>query len=360
MTSFLLQFQTLYLKRDWTDELIYPEDMNNVPEVTLTDTITSDYPFLGNDNLKIYAKECLFFSCTNRVMEFNNWGDQFKVLIELSAFHHCTSPEYGGAILQFDGYFVMNKCCAVRCYNTYFFDEDHGAPGQFLWTSSIDCTILDSSISFSYNVEQDSETYSGVFNVCSQDVLMKIVNITKNKIHFNAAFTFSINNKSANPSVSFATINENNAFSTICSLGNYANSHEFLYSNLIDNICTDTVYGMISTMNKIDFKHCCLYGNQAQKWFQTFSYDGYTGIITIINCTIKEEDLKKSDGSVPTEEWMPISSFFNDIKYTDTKYCHLSYEDLTPPNIPNTFIYRHLSHSFLTCFASFFLIEFIP
>ena len=129
------------------------------------------------------------------------------------------------------------------------------------------------------------------------------MNLSKNKCQANTAFV-CIPSSSGTSSVSLASINENNSTYRTCYFGNSAKSHELLSSNIINNQCTDSNNGMIFTYNPLDIKHCCILDNTASKWFE-----GNGATITITNCTIKEEDITKTSGSVTTNDWKPSSSF---------------------------------------------------
>ena len=133
-------------------------------------------------------------------------------------------------------------------------------------------------------------------------------------------------------------MNENNSSSRICFFGDSAKSHELLFSNIINNQFSEPNNPMIYTLNQLTIKHCCMIGNNASTWFYGYSSIYYDGCIIILDCTIDEKDIIKTEGSVITnsDEWKTNLSFINLIHYTkDTEYCKLSYDadGIIPSNI---------------------------
>ena len=139
-------------------------------------------------------------------------------------------------------------------------------------------------------------------------------------------------------SISFASINENYATAdTICYFGNGKN-HELLFSNINNNFVNGQARGLINTQNSLVIKQCCILNNTAMIWFGVDTYDSRIVEITIINCTIEEEDLVRTTGSISMntngDKWQANPSFINAIKCTiDGEYCQASYDsvgNLTP------------------------------
>ena len=325
MTIFF--FHILFtLKFSWSDDDIYPEDSNNEPSDFHTGNFTGlsgESAYSPENNIdKVYVKDCFFSSFSNRSIYFEALSSYSKTLIELSTFDNCSSSQQrGGCIYQSNGNFVMNKCCGVRCYSTNRFGSGHFVCTQIFGNKN---SALDSSMSLCYNVELDSGIGQAALFLRNGSIIVKTVNISKNKCSYASAFIF---NPSPNEtsSVSFASINENNATAyAICYFDEKAKNHEFLYSNIINNECNSSTNGMIFTYSPLYIKHCCMLDNNAPIWFE-----GNGATITIIDCTIKEEYITNTTGSVTTngDSWKAISSFINAIKCTeDVPYCEASYD----------------------------------
>ena len=334
MIIILLLHKLFPLKSSWTDVDIYPGD--KAPKVSKTGEFTegSTY-FPASTKSKVYLKECLFTSFTNRAIYFIPSSSSCKTLIELSTFNSCTSSSgSGGCIYYKNGNFVMNKCCSVKCYT-------HSGTGQFgcIHVSSENTNnVLDSSIALSYG---DSASEEAALWIKEGTIIIKTLNVSKNKCLYNTAMICRPSTTET-CSISFSSINGNegtdSSYGRIIVLFTSRKIIEMTYSNIIDNIMqTKCSSAMITASGPYadgiaQIKHCCIINEKVPKLFDTIS----GGMIEVINCTIDPNFITKISGSVTTngESWKPISSFINPIKCTeDEGYCKASYDavgTLTP------------------------------
>ena len=354
-------------KCSWSDDDIYPEDSNNEPSDVHTGNFTgsageSAYsPESGTD--KVYVKECFFSSFSNRAISFDASSSDNKMLIEFSTFESCSTDQmYGGCIYQSKGNFVMNKCCGFRCYSSQKYGSGHFVCADIYGNKN---SALDSSMSLCYNVISEESDQSALF-LRNGNIVMKTVNFSKHKCKWASAFICFPKTPTGTSIISFVSINDNIARDyAICWFGDEEEklvNHELLFSNIINNQCSSSNVGLILAYNPLQIKHCCILDNIAPIWFE-----GNGATITIINCTIKEEDITKTLGSVITNDWKPSSSFINAIKCTeDSEYCQASYDAIgtLTPNIPNSGsggsdkgdstrlnkIFKILEYIFLLCF----------
>ena len=81
-------------------------------------------------------------------------------------------------------------------------------------------------------------------------------------------------------------------------------------SNLIRN--TIEQYGLIYSDGNLTIKGCTILYNNVSLTFQS-SYDT---TITVINCTMTEDDVHKTTGNVNIDSWKPSSTFYNEISAT--------------------------------------------
>ena len=309
MSFIFLRFPCLFLKSSWTDEDIYPDDTN--PGYSLDGKDRNSQYFASG--LNIYIHDCVFHDIHgSQAITYSSGG---KMLVELSIFKNCTSESDGGCVYQSSGNFVMNKCCGVRCYTP-------SNSGQFVYTSLASGrknNVLDSSISLSYN--GDSGCYSSTLDLQYGNIIVKTVNLSKNKCQWNAAFACSPSSNGTS-SVSFASINENNSTSRTCFFGRPTNGHELVFSNIINNQCSDSNFGIIYTNNPLCIKNCCILENIATIWFHCIG-----STISIISCTINEEDVAKTIGPIATNSWKPSFPFINAIEFTKNgDYCEASFD----------------------------------
>ena len=306
---------------DWTDELIYPEDADDIPNYSLEPGSTLNSTF-SSSNSNIYVFDCFFTSITNQAIYLSSKG---KVLIELSSFNNCTSSQHGGSICRKGGQCVIHKCCSIQCYTTG--DATSNGYGQFLFTdltSGSKNNILDCSVSLSYNPETELSGLNAPLCLQQGNVLIKIANISYNKCQNNAASVLIPTITTGISNSSFLNIVGNQATFSICYYGNNAKMHSLLYSNIIENNCSSQDEGMLFARNPLDVKHCYLVNNHAPIWFEAYSNDYYNGKITITNCTINEIDIEKKRGEVSIKSYQPKDTFYHNIKCTsDKEHCIL-------------------------------------
>ena len=79
-------------------------------------------------------------------------------------------------------------------------------------------------------------------------------------------------------------------------------------SNIMRNTIEQNV--LIYSNGNLTIKGCTILYNNVNLTFQ--SYD----TITVINCTMFEDDVNKTTGNVNTESWRPSSTFYNEISAT--------------------------------------------
>ena len=255
-----------------------------------------------------------------------------KMLVELSTFKVCTSNELGGSIYQIGGNCVLNKCCSNSCF-TRGRTHDNGR-GQFLYTelsSSSKNNVLDSSICLCYN--SDQTIYQAPVWLQEGNILVKTVNISKNKCIYDASFVCYHTSTNGYSLLSFISIRANNSTYRTCYFGEKAKGHDLKYANIIENMCASSDFGMIYSNKQLEIFHCCIIGNNAPFFFQSASGSSNTKI-SIIDSTVNSSDLTKTIGSIITNDLKPNYSFINVIRFTkDAEYCQASYDaigDLFP------------------------------
>ena len=336
----ILPLQTLYpIQSSWTDKDIYPENAYNVPDYSLKGEKDQNAQYAVSGST-IYIYDCFFHDISSHFHPAIYYLSGGKMLVELSTFMNCTSRTSAGCIYQSDGHFVMNKCCSIRCYIA----QKSNAWGQFASTylsSGNKNNVLDSSISLSYNVDSDSPSFEATLWLQGGNIIAKTVNLSKNKCQWNTAIV-SQPSLSGTCSISFSSFNGNEATDVFDSIIYFAASsvtNIMTSCNVINNIQkSTTTNGMICTNDQLTIKSCCIINNATPILFEGYQSSDYNGVIRILNCTIKEEDIKKISGSVITncESWKPISSFINAIKCTkDGEFCQASYDavGMLSPNV---------------------------
>ena len=272
-----------------------------------------------------------------------------QILIEECIFFDChTTTNVGGAIFMGaspssdngQGNFVINKCCSNKCSTSY--TGSSSTYGQFCRSFVSDDEthinkILDSSVIYSESISSDSRSvisfYNGVINI-------KTVNFSQNKcLYYPSAF--------CEPTY----LTETTCFVELCSFkNNTANVQYCIYlsgistkdllksSNLIGNNILGT--GLVAAYSQLTVEGCTILENEADSIFFC-----YSGSITVINCTITEEDVKKTNNdNVNIENWTPKhNSFINGIKPTIVnEICSVGYDTVgtLTPNLPNYYFHR--------------------
>lgn len=215
-----------HLNQGWNSTDIYegefaPEYYFNGQNLT-----TNNTPSGGT----IYIHECFFYDILNQAITYSNNG---KMLVELSTFFNCSSSSNGGAIYQSGGHFVLKKCCGVKYYSTTGWG--HFSFNQLSQSSKNN--ILDSSFSLCFNAKENLTGWSALV-LREGSIVIKILNLTKNKCEYNTAFLLTPS-QSETSFVSFASIAGNIAATTICYFGDSAKSHQLISSNIMDNTCTE-------------------------------------------------------------------------------------------------------------------------
>ena len=249
--------------------------------------------------------------------------DSSQMLIEVCIFNDChTNSEYGGAI--FMGYpvtssngagsCVVHKCCSNNCSST----STRYSYGHFIYTMLSNDNdhinkFLDSSVINSKQINFESE---GTIELLYGEITINTLNLSENQCVVCPAiwcYQGSSNTKLI-CSIKFCSIRNNvGLVSTLAISTTFASCTN---SNFIEN--TASYYGLIQAHTEMIVEGCTILENKAASTFYC-----NTGPITVINCTITEEDVIKTNANVNIENWTPNpNSFVNGIFPTFlTKLC---------------------------------------
>ena len=191
---------------NWTDTEFYPEDEGNSPNPYTVNSTTG--PPYSPRETRVYVKNSFFSHLNNRAINYIATTSS-KMLIETSTFNACTSFSDGGSIYQSEGNFILSKCCGFKCYST-----GTNVGGMFAYTTlsaGSKNTVLDTSISFSYDVEDNIPGYHASLDLRQGSIYVNTLNTSYNNIKQNAGIYFCIRSSDEISYISFASIRENNS-----------------------------------------------------------------------------------------------------------------------------------------------------
>ena len=258
------------LHESWTDSDV---GFGGLPEeITYTEIQTNHLDLIDT---RVWVHDCIFelnsqYSGNGGAISCSTEG---QMLVEMSTFSECTCTLNGGAIYKKNGQSIIKKCCSIKCYSTGEYE------GQFIYNylSSIDQKnrVLDSSISNSMqNREHPSHGYT--LYLWFGTIQIKTVNLSNNICDSHSAiYSSPYSSSSIQCSISYSSINSNEANQNRIIFFETNTKNEISQSNIINNIVpSNSKNGLIHCNGPTNINDCCIMNNEAK--YIIAGYNGFT------------------------------------------------------------------------------------
>ena len=283
-----------FLKSEWNDFF-----KDTTPDKNYT--VNNQHTQINVDFNKVYIISCSFVKIKDSkssggAIWFSTISNYSQMLIEESVFFDCHTISSGGAIyMSNDGSFAINKCCSNFCYSLGIYSN-----GQFTYIAGESSKIFECSI-INSNPETNLFASSTIYH-SNRNITINTINLSQNK-----CYTTPLGNLQSESEcfISFCSFKNNTG--TI--IGIYFSSSQSPTTMTSTNLILNTIEqnGLISSSGELTIKGCTILNNNANLIFQSYI------IITVINCTMSEDDVNKTTGTVNIDNWKPSSTFYNEI-----------------------------------------------
>ena len=292
-TLFLQRHMKAQRMKSWNDFFKdTPPDLNY--------TVNNQHTQFRVNVSKVYIISCSFVEVKNSLaaggaISFSTNLNDPKMLIEESVFFDCHTSSSGGAIYMSQGFFAINKSCSNFCYSSGFLSN-----GQFTFINGESSHLFETSI-INPNPETNIEGSDTIYHT-NANITIHTVNISQNKCYTSPLGNLRSQNECL---ISFCSFENNTGTRNGISFASSQSPISMTASNLIGN--TIEQRGLIYSSGDLTIKGCTILYNNVSLTFQS-SY-----IITVINCSMTEDDVKKTTGNVNIDNWEPSSAFYNEI-----------------------------------------------
>ena len=334
-------WNAFYDENETQIEQIYPKGENSNPRTFVK----------GN----IYIRNSLFEFIEAQTygggIFFNSTETCWSVLIETSQFANCKAQISGGAIYINGADAVLYRVCGFDCKVLQI--EDKYSDGNFYNIYAPDTYKSNDFVIESQISHCSSNFYGYTLSLHHGHCQFDYSNVSLNYVIRCSCFRMQ-STDGYDGSVSFSSFYNNTATSTICMQFYQGDSDVFYtlnYSNIIYNSQEGNELGFFFIPSPCKFINDCILGNKCPEQSYLF-YISNHATVTILNCTLTEDQKKSNIESSLNIESIPEESFINALHLLSTGKCFGTFDEvgeLKPDFIKTPVFLNPSKNVYMTC-----------